>query len=241
MSLVGSSPDESSQTARAQSKALFDDERTPGTGSNASLFADDTNASDSSPWGMPTPKKGARTELVKNLLSATDVPESYVDAYDAVLDSGDRTGSGISVNAATKVLQSTKISATEQARLLQLVAPPGTGNVGLGRSEFNVLLALIGLSQEDDEATLDGVDERRKSKCTFQFPYRASHANATRRSTRTVDPLSQEVEDNKGFRDPRRVTLPTNKRESPSIRDPSRWATVEVSPPTQRLFREPRN
>ena len=163
MSLFGSSPDESSQTARAQSKSLFDDEPTPGTTANASLFADDTNASDTSPWGMPTPKKAARTELVKNLLPATDVPESYIDAYDTVLDSGDRTGSGISVNAATKILQSTKLSATEQTRLLQFVAPPGTTNVELGRSEFYVLLALIGLSQENDEATLDGVDERRKS------------------------------------------------------------------------------
>ena len=34
----------------------------------------------------------------------------------------------------------------------------------LGRTEFNVLLALIGLAQEHEDITLDGVDERRKSQ-----------------------------------------------------------------------------
>jgi len=160
MSLFGSSPDE---PARPQSKSLFDDEPTPGTTSNASLFADDITTGDSSPWGMPTPKKAARKELVKSLLPASDAPESYIDAYDAVLDAGERTGSGLSLNAASKIIQSTKISSSEQARILQLIAPTGIENNGLGRSEFNVLLALIGLSQEDEEATLDGVDERRKS------------------------------------------------------------------------------
>ena len=160
MSLFGSSPEE---PARPQSKSLFDDEPTPGTTSNASLFADDITPSDGSPWGMPTPKKAARNELVRSLLPASDVPESYIVAYDTLLDSGERTGSGVSLNAATRILQSTKISSSEQARLLQLVAPAGTENTGLGRSEFNVLLALIGLSLEDEEATLDGVDERRKS------------------------------------------------------------------------------
>ena len=160
MSLFGSSPEE---PARPLSKSLFDDEPTPGTTSNASLFADDLNTDDSSPWGMPTPKKAARNELVKSLLPASDVPESYIDAYDAVLDAGERTGSGLSLNAAIKILQNTRMSPSEQGRIVHLVAPAGTDSTELGRSEFNVLLALIGLSQEGEEATLDGVDERRKS------------------------------------------------------------------------------
>ena len=163
MSLFGSSPDESSQHI-SQSKSLFDDEPTPNTAVNSSLFADETSASDGSPWGMPTPKKAARSDLVKTLLPASDVPESYIDAYDAVLDSGNRAGAGISVDAATKILQSSKIRSAEQGRLLQLVTSGGSSGASLGRSEFNVLLALIGLAQEDEEATLDGVDERRKSK-----------------------------------------------------------------------------
>lgn len=162
MSLFGSSPDDSSQPA-PQSKSLFDDELTPGTTSNVSLFADDVNAGGGSPWGMPASNKAARSDLVKSLLPASDVPESYIDAFDTILDSSDRAGTGISIEGARKLLESSKIGSSEQTRILQLVAPAGTG-AELGRSEFNVLLALIGLVQENEEATLDGVDERRKSK-----------------------------------------------------------------------------
>ncbi|MCJ1319606.1 Sorting nexin mvp1 [Xylographa vitiligo] len=170
MSLFGSSPDESSQHI-SQSKSLFDDEPTPDTAINSSLFADETGASDGSPWGMPTPKKAARSDLVKTLLPASDVPESYIDAYDAVLDSGDRAGAGINIDAATKMLQSSKIRSTEQGRLLQLVTAGGSSGASLSRSEFNVLLALIGLAQENEEATLDGVDERRKNLPEPSIPY----------------------------------------------------------------------
>ncbi|MCJ1401195.1 Sorting nexin mvp1 [Xylographa trunciseda] len=177
MSLFGSSPDEPSQSI-SQSKSLFNDEPTPNAATSSSLFADETGASDGSPWGIPTPKKAARSDLVKSLLPASDVPESYIDAYDAVLDSGDRAGSGISIGAATKILQSSKIKSAEQGRLLQLVVPGGSNGAGVGRSEFNVLLALIGLAQEDEEATLDGVDERRKNLPEPSIPYLKNLKNA---------------------------------------------------------------
>ena len=167
MSLFGSSPVESSvanHPPRPTSRSLFDDESAPGAVSNASLFADESNITNASPWGLPTPKKAARGDLVKSLLPASDVPESYIDAFDAVLDSGERSGSGISLNAAKKILESSRLEPSDQTRLLNLVAPRHTEKTSLGRSEFNVLLALIGLSKEHEEATLDGVDERRKSK-----------------------------------------------------------------------------
>ena len=166
MSLFGSSPDDSSPAnppAHPQSKSLFDDEPTPGSTANASLFADDADNGNGSPWGLPTPKKAARGDLIKNLLPASDVPESYIDTFDTILDSGDRSGSGVSLEGVKKLLASSKISESEQERLLKLVTPNGIAN-GLSRSEFNVLLALLALSQEGEEATLDGVDERRKSK-----------------------------------------------------------------------------
>lgn len=167
MSLFGSSPVESSlanHPPRPTSKSLFDDESTSGAVSNASLFADESNGTNSSPWGLPTPKKAARGDLVKRLLPASDVPESYIDAFDAVLDSGERSGSGISLNVVKKILESSRLEPADQTRLLNLVAPGHNENTSLVRSEFNVLLALIGLSKEGEEATLDGVDERRKSK-----------------------------------------------------------------------------
>lgn len=113
---------------------------------------------------MPTPKKAARRELVKNLLPATDVPESYIDSYDAVLDSKDRVGPGIGLTGIKNIIASSGLSAGDQSKILNLVVPEGEDSAnGLVRSEFNVLLALIGLGQEGDDITLDGVDERRRS------------------------------------------------------------------------------
>lgn len=145
-----------------QSKPIFDDLETAGSDSNAnSLFADDSGSK--APWELPTPKKPGQGELVKSILPESAVPESYIDAYDTLLDLGQRSGSGISAREVKKLLESTRLSSEEQVRLLKLVGARDAGDVGLGRSEFNVLLALIGLSLEGEEATLDGVDERRKS------------------------------------------------------------------------------
>lgn len=166
--MFGSSPidsDAANATSRAQQKALFDDESTPGAASNTSLFDDDTNGSAASPWDFSTPKKAATGDLVKKLLPASDVPESYIDAYDLILDSGDRFGAGMSLNGVKKLLTSSDLKAEDQARILDLVIPSGQEpSAGLGRSEFNVLLALIGLARENEDLTLDGVDERRKSR-----------------------------------------------------------------------------
>lgn len=162
MSLFGTSPPEVAHTSSsANPTTLFGDDTATASTLTPSLFAED--GGDRSPWIMPTPKKAAGRELVKNLLPATDVPESYIDSYDAVLDSKDRVGAGIGLTSIKNILASSGLSAADQAKVLNLVVPGGQENVnGLGRSEFNVLLALIGLGQEGDDITLDGVDERRR-------------------------------------------------------------------------------
>jgi sorting nexin-8 len=164
MSLFSSSPTESPlATSSLNSKSLFGDADTPAATATSSLFADET--ADSSPWSMPTPKKAARRDLVKTLLPATDVPESYVDAYDKILESSDRVGTGVGLKGIKNILESSGLGPSTQAQVLNLVVPGGQESAsGLGRSEFNVLLALIGLGQEGEDATLDGVDERRRSK-----------------------------------------------------------------------------
>ena len=168
MSLFGTSPDQStfaSSRPESQSRSLFDDDAPPKRPtSGASLFADEADGGEDSPWDFPVAKKGSQGDLVKKLLPASNVPDAYVDAFDTILESGARRGSGISADAVSKVLQSSKVHATEQSRLQNLVAPNLSTTGSLGRSEFNVLLVLIGLAQEGDEASLDSVDERRKSK-----------------------------------------------------------------------------
>lgn len=149
MSLFGEFPDDP-PAARSKS-SLFDDNRPSTHGrSTSNLFADDDLGDHSSPWGMPTPKKAGRAQLIKTLLPAGDVPELYVDVFDKLEE---RTVEGL--------LREAGISGEARERIEGIFE----GAIGkeLGRGEVNVLLALVGLSQEGEEISLDGVDERRRS------------------------------------------------------------------------------
>lgn len=160
----GSSPPRRSGAAAAAAAraagGLFDDE--PASGRNSSSLFDDGSGA-SSPWDMPTPRKQqSRAELIRNLLPASDVPDSYIDAFDAVVR---KDGSDGRVTAAgiAKLFAVARLEADAQARIMSLVAPGGS-DVSLSRNEFSVVLALIGLAQEGDDINLDGVDERRRSE-----------------------------------------------------------------------------
>lgn len=156
MSLFGDPSPTESTPAPATSKSLFGNE--PAAASSTSLFDDDANGS---PWSMPTPKKQARQNLLKSLLPATDVPESYIDAFDTVVE--DEGQSAVSYEIVESILRSASLSVSDRTRILGFVAPSGQdGFNSLGRSEFNVLLALVGLAQEGEELSLDSVDDRRR-------------------------------------------------------------------------------
>ncbi|KAL8934713.1 MAG: hypothetical protein Q9211_005083 [Gyalolechia sp. 1 TL-2023] len=161
MSLFGSSPP--TEPARERnSQSLFEDERTNGA-ANSSIF-DDGDGSGPSPWDMPTPKKPAKGGVVKTLLPPTTVPESYLDAFDTILESGFGAGtSSVTLAGAKKVFEGSGVDADAQARIINIVTGGQEPSGGLGRNEFNVLVALTGLAQENEEVTLDGVDERRQN------------------------------------------------------------------------------
>lgn len=172
MSLFGSSPDGSSTLAdqheQSEPKSLFSDHQTPGTGANPSLF-DDDGGNGPSPWDLPTPKKAGRRDIVKTLLPTSDVPESYIDLFDILAESGHRTGAGsIDLSGIKKLYEGSGVEEGEQRRILNLVTGGQSPEKGLSRNEFNVLLALTALSQLNEEATLDGVDERRKGNEQFE-------------------------------------------------------------------------
>ena len=173
MSLFGSSPpEEPGQSTRSgKSQSLFDDDHPTGA-ANSSLF-DDGDGSGASPWDMPTPKKSAKADLVKTLLQATSVPESYVDAFDTLLEAGFGAGtSAITLAGARKLFDGSGLNADEQTRIVNLVTAGQESSSGLGRSEINVLIALIGLAQEHEELSLDAVDERRRSTLFYNSDLR---------------------------------------------------------------------
>lgn len=164
MSLFGSSPDESPAPVSKSRNSLFDDDddaQSPAAGTKSSLFADDDDAS-GSPWAMPTPKKAGRGDLIKKLLPSSDVPDFYVDLFDSLLEE-DGAGGNITTAGVTKVLSAAQLGADQQSRITSLLTSGGPLR-DLSRNEFNVLLALVGLAQEDEDITLDSVDDRRRSK-----------------------------------------------------------------------------
>ena len=153
-----------SSFARSRHSLFDDDGPTTQSTSNSLFNEDDVGASGAgSPWDMPTPRKQkSRADLMRNLLPASDVPDNYIETFDTVVQS-DGSGGRVSSGGVARTLAAAKLSADDQARIMGFVAP-GNGEVALGRNEFNVLLALIGLAQEGEVVSLDGVDERRKSK-----------------------------------------------------------------------------
>ncbi|KAI9840389.1 MAG: Sorting nexin mvp1 [Sclerophora amabilis] len=173
MSLFGTSPDDSPlphPTSRSTT-SLFADDPPPATKSKSSLFADDDEEPSKPPPDIPTPKKAGRGNLIKSLLPASDVPETYIDTFDSILSSEDRSGHSISLTAVKKILNASGLNANDEAKVLGIVVPGGQESAtGLERGEFNVLLALIGLAQEHEDVTLDGVDERRKNLPVPKLP-----------------------------------------------------------------------
>lgn len=167
MSLFGTSPEAEAPRAAAKS-SLFNDDAAPvqpggRRQAGSGLFADDgSNDEEGSPWGFPTPRRQARGNPVKTLLASTDVPESYVDAYDALLESGESSRNGVTLTGVRKVLSASGVNPTVQQQILKIAIPNGEDEAGLGRAEFNVVLAMIGLAQEGEDVSLDGVDERKR-------------------------------------------------------------------------------
>ncbi|KAK4154449.1 hypothetical protein C8A00DRAFT_42804 [Chaetomidium leptoderma] len=162
-----SSPDESpnlqsSSFADHSRSSLFEDEPPMTKSTSTALFADDDAGSDS-PWDMPTPRKQqTRADVIRNLLPASEVPDTYIEAFDTVV-AEHGSGGRITAGGIARTLAAAKLGADAQAQIMGLVVPGGGGEeVTLDRSHFNVLLALIGLSQEGEAVGLDGVDERRR-------------------------------------------------------------------------------
>src|SRR4051794_27913178 len=118
MSLFGDD-DAPSRPRPKQSNSLFDDDDKLAGRSGSTLFAEDD-----SPWGLPQPKRAARGSPVKSLLPAGDVPDSYIDAFDALLESGARAGSDVSIEGVRKLLSDGGISSDAQSQILAIVVPP---------------------------------------------------------------------------------------------------------------------
>ncbi|QUC23579.1 uncharacterized protein UV8b_07820 [Ustilaginoidea virens] len=166
MSLFGTSPPEEHEPSPGRFRGgggLFDDSPSH-RASSSSLFDDGSasrpDGSSSTPWDLPTPRKQqSRAELLRNLLPASDAPDSYAGIFDAVVGASGRA----SADHVAGLFASARLGPEAQARIVSLVAPGDAADVSLDRNEFNVLLALVALAQEGDIISLDSVDERRQN------------------------------------------------------------------------------
>lgn len=157
MSLFGDDTPETPTRRQKTSSSLFNE--SPSRGAN--LFSENDNDEGESPWSFPTPKRAARSTLVKNLLKPDDVPELYVDVFDKLSEESD--GQGVDVGALRRLVRLAQVDEETSTKIEKAVVTDEKG--ALSRGEIWVLLALIGLAQEgEEELTLDAVDERRKSK-----------------------------------------------------------------------------
>lgn len=119
------------------------------------------------------PRRGADSDITKTLLTPENasIPEEYVDYYDALLAQY-AAPNGISVEGVGKILLEAGVDSTARERIWGVIMRGGKESVG--RDEVNVLLAMIGLAQEGDEISIDGVDYRRRSE--FANPSSPAHS-----------------------------------------------------------------
>jgi hypothetical protein len=106
--------------------------------------------------------------LLRSLVPPGQAPDAYVDAFD-LMAAENKTGGGGGVDAATVrgVLAQSGVDDDAAVQIRKTVMPDESRD--LGRAEVNVLLAMIGLAQEGEDVTLDGVDERRRSKSLLGY------------------------------------------------------------------------
>lgn len=177
MSLFGTSPPDESPSMHssfARSRAsLFDDDDSM-TASQTQSASNSLFQDDGSPWDMPAPRRQkSRADLLRGLLPAADAPDSYIETFDAVVRE-EGSGGKVSFSGLSRVLAAARLDADAQAHIAGIVAPAGS-ETALGRNEFNVLLALVGLAQEGETVSLDSVDERRRSEFLLGFLCRSMH------------------------------------------------------------------
>ena len=99
----------------------------------------------------------------------SSLPPVYAQVYDRVVIEypAGGFGPGISAVGVKRVLEEAGLTEDEGAGRRIKESVVGIGGIGadaaIGKGEFNVLMAMIGLAQEGREISIDEVDDRRRS------------------------------------------------------------------------------
>ena len=144
-------------------------------GDNHSALLDPSgehSSSSSSHWGViPERRTRSRAEVLASLLPVEETPTKYADAYHAALrdDSAGPRGKHVGAVGVAKMFAAAKLRPDQQTHIMNVLAvgdddDGDSGAVALDEAAFGVLLALVGLAQEGEIVSLDGVDDRRRSE-----------------------------------------------------------------------------
>ncbi|RPA98097.1 hypothetical protein L873DRAFT_1828630 [Choiromyces venosus 120613-1] len=170
MSLFGDSP-----PARSRSSLFADEEF---ESAPASLF-NDSGANAWTSAGLPTPRRGGGVpaDVAKTLLTKENatIPERYDFLYELFLEqfrSTDGSG-GVNLAGIKQVLREMDADGYEIDKIMGILVKDGKQSIS--REEFYVLLALVGLEQQGEEVTIDGVDDSRRNLPTSSTPVKVVH------------------------------------------------------------------
>ncbi|PWW79404.1 hypothetical protein C7212DRAFT_275497 [Tuber magnatum] len=157
MSLFGDSP-----PGRSRSSLFADEEFESAPGS---LF-DDSGAGAWNSAGLPTARRGAPADISKTLLTKenANIPERYDFLYESFLDQyRSPNGAGVTLAGVKQALKEADADGCGiEDKILSILVKGGKQSIG--REEFYLLLALVGLEQQGEEVTIDGVDDLRRTK-----------------------------------------------------------------------------
>ncbi|KAF8465330.1 hypothetical protein BDZ91DRAFT_776676 [Kalaharituber pfeilii] len=136
-------------------------------GGGGGLFDD---MGDGDIWALPAPR--SHTGLIKTLLTEanSNLPAAYGEMFERVMADYPAGGfaGGISPAGVKRILEEAGLDEDSGTgrRIKETIIPPGISpgvEVSVGKGEFNVLLAMVGLAQEGEDVSIDGVDDRRKN------------------------------------------------------------------------------
>lgn len=111
-------------------------------------------------------------DVIKSLLSQgnSNLPSVYGELYERVMREHPAPGfgGGVSINGVRRVIEEGGLDegVSTGKRIKEAIVGVGMGD-GIGRGEFSVLLAMVGLAQEGEEVSIDAVDDRRRSKSQY--------------------------------------------------------------------------
>lgn len=156
-----------------------------GPNTSRGLFDD---VGDGDIWALPVPRSrsvgpgtsvpggvslngGGRKDVVKVLLNDgnANVPPVYGEVYEKVMTEypAPGFGGGVSSMGVRRVIEEAGLDedvGTGRRIREAVMGVGGMADSGVGRGEFSVLMAMVGLAQEGEDVSIDGVDDRRRSK-----------------------------------------------------------------------------